>query len=121
MGRHYVAAVLLLATLPGCSQRTLNSAQNDANHDATVVNQKAQEAEKQARPELDKLGMQSRVSAALAAANLPSTVHVRADADGVYLRGSVQSAGDKALAGQIARRALGADKKVRNEIQVSSG
>ena len=108
-----------LAALAGCSQQTLNSAQNDANHNAAVINQKAQEAEKQARPQLDKLGMQSRVTAALTAANLPTTVHVRADADGVYLRGNVKTAEDKFRAAQIARDTLGPEKVVHNELRVS--
>ena len=103
----------------GCSQQTLDSAKSDAQHNATVVNGQAQKAERQARPQIDKLKLQSRVSAALTAANLPTTIHVRADADGVYLRGTVNSAEDKARAGRIARDTLGEDKAVHNQIQVS--
>ena len=112
-------AALLLAALPGCSQQTLSSAQNDANHNAAVVSQKAQEAEKKARPEFAKADLQGRVQAALVVAHLPSTVHVRADAGGVYLRGTVNDRQDKARAGQIARDTLGPDKTVHNELQVS--
>lgn len=122
--RHSLLAALVaasLAPLAGCSQQTLNSAQNDANHNAAVVNQKAQEAERQARPQLDKFGMQSRVTAALTAASLPTTIHVRADADGVYLRGNVKTAEDKVRAGRIARDTLGPDKTVHNELNVSGG
>lgn len=103
----------------GCSQQTLDSAKQDTQHNASVVNDQAQKAERQARPQIDKLKLQSRVSAALAAANLPTTIHVRADADGVYLRGTVNSAEDKARAGRIARDTLGADKTVHNQIQVN--
>jgi osmotically-inducible protein OsmY len=108
-----------LAAAGGCSQQTLDSAKQDAQHNATVVNQQAQQAERQARPQIDKFKLQSRVTTALTAANLPTTIHVRADADGVYLRGTVGSAGDKARAGQIARDTLGPDKKVHNQLQVS--
>jgi len=114
------SALLGLGTaLGGCSQQTLDSAKNDAQHNAAAVNQQAQHTERQARPQLDKLKLQSRVTTALAAANLPTTIHVRADADGVYLRGTVGSAGDKKRAGQIARDTLGPDKAVHNQIQVS--
>lgn len=103
----------------GCSQQTLDSAKQDTQRNAAIVNDQAQKAERQARPQIDKLKLQSRVSAALAAANLPTTIHVRADADGVYLRGTVNSAEDKARAGRIARDTLGEDKTVHNQIQVN--
>jgi len=105
----------------GCSQQTLDSAKSDAQHNASAVNDQAQKSERQARPQIDKLKLQSRVSAALAAADLPTTIHVRADADGVYLRGTVNSAEDKARAGRIARDTLGPDKSVHNQLQVSGG
>lgn len=105
----------------GCSQQTLDSAKSDAQHNASAVHDQAQKAERQARPQIDKLKLQSRVTTALAAANLPTTIHVRADADGVYLRGTVDSAGDKKRAGQIARDTLGPDKAVHNQIQVNGG
>lgn len=116
-----VCSVLLglAAALAGCSQQTLDSAQHDAQHDAAAVNQQAQQAERQARPQIDKMKLQSRVTAALAAANLPTTIHVRADADSVYLRGTVNSTGDKSRAGQIARDTLGPGKVVHNQLQVS--
>ena len=117
-----LAALALLslgAILTGCSQQTLDSAQHDAQRDAAAVGQQAQQAERQARPQVDKLKLQSRVTAALAAANLPTTIHVRADTDGVYLRGTVGSAGDKKRAGQIARDTLGPDKAVHNQLQVN--
>ncbi len=117
-----LSALIGLGTvLTGCSQQTLDSAKGDAQRNATVVSRQAQQAERQARPKLDRLKLQSRVSAALAAANLPTTIHVRADADGVYLRGTVNSAADKARAGRIARETLGQDKAVHNQLQVSGG
>ena len=112
---------VLGAALTGCSQQTLDSARHDTEHNAAAVNQQAQQAERKARPQFDKLNLQTRVSAALSAANLPSTIHVRADAGGVYLRGTVNSAGDKARAGRIARDTLGEDKAVHNQIQVTDG
>ena len=107
--------------LTGCSQQTLDSARHDTEHNAAAVNQQARLAERQARPQFDKLKLQTRVSAALSAASLPTTIHVRADTDGVYLRGTVNSAGDKARAGRIARDTLGEDKAVHNQIQVNGG
>ena len=112
-------AVIGLAAASGCSQQTLNSAQHDAQHNAAVVSRQAQAAERQARPQVDRLKLQTRVTAALTAANLSPAVHVRADAEGVYLRGTVNTAADKARAGQIARDTLGPDKKVHNQLQVS--
>ena len=109
-----------LAAASGCSQQTLSSAQQDARRNAAVLNQQAQQAEKQTRPQMDRLKLQARVTAALTAANLSPAVHVRADAGGVYLRGTVNSAADKARAGQIARDTLGPDKKVHNQLQVGS-
>ena len=114
----FLAFIGLAAALAGCSQQTLDSAQHDAQHNAAVVNQQTQAAERQARPQVDKLKLQTRVTAALTAANLSPAVHVRADADGVYLRGTVPTAANKARAGQIARDTLGPDKKVHNQLQV---
>ena len=105
--------------LAGCSQQTLDSAKNDAQHNAAAVNQQAQQAEQQARPQLDKFKMQSRVTTALAAANLPTSIHVRADAGGVYLRGTVFSMMNKVRAGQVARDTLGPGKVVHNQLQVN--
>ena len=114
-----LALAVLAAALAGCSQQTLNSAQQDAQRNAAVVNRQAQQAEEQARPQVDKLKLQTRVTAALTAANLSPAVHVRADAEGVYLRGTVNTAADKARAGQIARDTLGPDKKVHNQLEVN--
>ncbi|MDQ2798739.1 MAG: BON domain-containing protein [Armatimonadota bacterium] len=110
----------LAICLTGCSQRTLSSAQNDAQHDAAVVSHETQQAAQDAKPQLDKLGLQTRVETALTAANLPTTIHVRADAEGVYLRGTVSNAEDKARAGQIAKETLGPGKIVHNQLQVSN-
>ena len=115
----FLALTSLTAALPGCSQQTLNSAGQDARHDAAVVNQQAQQAQRQARPQVDQLKLQGRVTAALTAANLSPAVHVRADAEGVYLRGTVPTAADKARAGQIARDTLGPNKKVHNQLDVA--
>ncbi len=114
-----VIAALLGAALAGCSQRTMESAQQDAQHDAAVVSRQAKQAAQQAKPAVDKLKLQSQVTTALAAANLPTTIHVRADSDGVYLRGTARSAAQKARAERIARDTLSPDKKVVNQLQVS--
>ena len=115
-----LSALIGLGTvLTGCSQQTLDSARRDAQHDATAVDRQAQQAERQARPQLASSEMQVRVTAALAAANLPATIHVRADADGVYLRGTVYSMMTKVLASQITRSTIGPGKAIHNEIHAS--
>jgi len=122
--KHTFAAVSITALIfcvSGCSQQTLNSARNDASHDVAVVNQKATQAARDAKPQMDKFDMQTRVNTALAAAKLPTTIHVRADAKGVYLRGTVNRREDKARAGQIAQDTLGPGKAVHNQLQVKNG
>lgn len=116
-------AVLLglagIALLSGCSQETLNSAARDAQKDAAIVQREANRAEKKARPQLNKLSLGARVTAALKAnQNLPSTIRVDADEDGVKLRGSVRTEAEKKLAERIARDTLSADKKVQNDLEV---
>ena len=111
----------LAAALAGCSQRTLSSAGQDARHDAAAVDKQAHLAANQVKPQADQLALQTRVTAALAAAKLSPAVHVRADAGGVYLRGTVATDADKARAGQIARDTLGPNKAVHNQLQVSGG
>ena len=115
----FILAFFGLAAASGCSQQTLDSARQDAQHNAAVVSQQARLAERQARPQADKLKLQGRVTAALTAAGLSPAVHVRADVDGVYLRGTVNTAADKARAGQIARDTLGSSKKVHNQLQIT--
>ena len=109
----------LAAALAGCSQRTLSSAGQDAQHDAAVINRQTQQAANEAKPQVDRLALQTRVTAALTAAKLSPAVHVRADPGGVYLRGTVNTAADKARAGQIARDTLGPSKEVHNQLHVS--
>ena len=99
--------VCLAAILSGCSQQTLDSAKQDTQRNITA-----------ARPQLAKLELGSRVTTALASANVHG-VRVDADTNGVSLHGTVNSAAQKARAGRIARDTLGPDKTVKNDIQVS--
>ena len=115
----FSALIGLGMVLGGCSQQTLDSAKSDAQRNASVVNQQAQQAARQARPRLTSSEMQIRVTAALAAANLPTTIHVRADAGGVHLRGTVYSMMTKVLASQIARSTIGPGKAIHNEIHAA--
>ena len=80
-------ALIGLAALSGCSQRTLQSAQQDTQHNIAA-----------ARPQLAKLELGSRVTAALGAANVHG-VRVDAGTNGVSLHGTVNSAAQKARAG----------------------
>jgi hypothetical protein len=101
-----VAAFLLI--LSGCSQKTLNSARQDAEHNIDT-----------AKPSLAKLTLGGRVTAALAAAKIQG-VRVDADTNGVSLHGTVRSAAEKARAGRIARETLSPEKHVINQIEVLS-
>ena len=103
-----VFALLSLAlTLPGCSQQTLDSAKQDTQRNL-----------QSAKPQLAKLELGSRVTAALQSADVHG-VRVDADTDGVSLHGTVNSAAQKARAGRIARDTLGPGKTVKNDIRVS--
>ena len=106
---HAVVPALLglLLTLPGCSQQTIDSAKQDTQRNITA-----------ARPQLAKLELGSRVTAALQSADVHG-VRVDADTNGVSLHGTVNSAAQKARAGRIARDTLGPGKTVQNDIQVS--
>jgi len=75
----------------------------------------------EAKPQLDKLDLGARVTAALNAnANLPHTIRVDADTTGVRLRGTVNDAHQKALAGKVAQQTLPAGKVVKNELTVKA-
>ena len=117
------AAITTLAalalTLSGCSQQTINSAGQDAQRDATVANSKAQQIARDAKPQLHKLGLGARVTAALHAnANLPPTIRVDAGDNGVRLKGTVRSRAQKKLAGRIAAETLAPGQTVNNALTV---
>ena len=110
----------LAALLAGCSQQTINSANQDANHDVAVVSQAAQKAVKDAQPDARKAAIGARVTAALEAADLHG-IRVDAAPDGVTLVGHVGSPADKQRALQIARDTLGAGKTVHSRLTAGSG
>ena len=99
--------ILLLAgpalILTGCSQQTLNSATHDAQHDVAVVDKAAQKAVHEAKPQLKKLDLGSRVQTALVAAHIHG-VRVDADTNGVSLHGTVATNAEKARVGQAKSR-----------------
>ena len=97
----------LALALAGCSQQTIDSAKQDTQRNITA-----------AKPQLAKLELGSRVTAALQSADVHG-VRVDADTNGVSLHGTVNSAAQKARAGRIARDTLGPGKTVKNDIQVS--
>jgi hypothetical protein len=105
----YLAAFGLAAALSGCSQQTLNSAKQDTQRN--IAN---------AKPQIAKLELGSRVTAALAAANVHG-VRVDADTNGVSLHGIVNSAAQEKRAVQIARDTLGPGRVVNNQLEVSGG
>ena len=105
-----ISALLgLMLLLAGCSQQTLDSAKQDTQRNIN-----------NAKPQLAKLELGSRVTAALQSADVHG-VRVDAGTNGVSLHGTVNSAAQKARAGRIARDTLGPDKSVQNDIQVGGG
>jgi osmotically-inducible protein OsmY len=106
--------------LAGCSQRTINSANQDANHDISVVSHAADQAAKDARPQVQKAALGARVTTALVAANLHG-IRVDAAPDGVTLVGHVASGAEKSRAMQIAQNTLGPGKTVHSRLTVTNG
>ena len=105
----------------GCSQQTIDNANKNASHNINVAGNEVKKLGAKAKPQLDKLDLGVRVTAALQAnANLPHTIRVDADVDGVRLRGTVNDAHQKALAGKVAQQTLPAGKVVRNELSVKA-
>ncbi|MBC7807345.1 MAG: BON domain-containing protein [Akkermansiaceae bacterium] len=120
-----------LFTTAGCSPETVTSATKDVQRNTEIVEREANRVEKKARPAiaaakkqvepgLQKLDLGARATAALKLnRNLPQTIRVDADTDGIRLRGSVRTKEEKALAERIARDTLPADAKLRNELEVA--
>jgi len=119
--RYTTLAILMVGLLlSGCSQQTVTSAKQDMSKDIQTANQAADKEVAKARPALDKLNLGVRVTTALRAnANLPDTIRVDANTNGVRLRGSVQNAKQKSLAGKIAQQTLPPGKSVQNQLAVS--
>lgn len=108
-----------LITLSGCSPQTVESASRDVTRNTEIVAREAKRAERKARPQLNKLNIGLKVTAALKAnENLPKSIRVDADENGVKLRGTVDTQAQKDLAGRIARDTLKADKSVTNDLKV---
>lgn len=112
------ASIGLLAS--GCSQNTIDGAAHDTQRNAAIVQRETNRAVNKAKPQLGKLGLGARVTAAIQAnANLPKSIRVDAGDDGVKLRGNVQTEKQKALAGRIAADTLPEGKTVQNDLTVS--
>ncbi len=105
----FLAVFGLTAALSGCSQQTIRSAQQDTQRNLA-----------NAKPQIAKLELGSRVTAALQAANVHG-VRVDAGTNGVSLHGIMHSASEKARAGRIARDTLGTGRTVDNEIELDAG
>ena len=108
-----VFPIILALALCGCSQQTLQSAQNDAQHNVHAV-------QKEAGPQLKKLDLGARVTAAITASTGLKHTSIRVDAGegGVTLRGTVSVSAQKELAARIARDTLGPGPSVKNELRV---
>lgn len=121
---------LAILALAGCSPETISSASKDAERNAAVAQREGQkverklrpvvaEAKKQVKPSLQKLDLGGRATAALKLnRELPSTIRVDADTNGIRLRGTVHSEEQKALAERIARDTLPQNATLKNELEV---
>jgi len=119
--RFAAAAVCIVAVVgAGCSEKTVDSAQQDAQHNIAVVDQQAKKLAADAKPQVDKLGLGARVTAAITSNAKLNGTHIRVDAstNGVRLKGTVKSAEQKELAGRVAQDTLPAGKTVENELTV---
>lgn len=130
----YVIPVSIAALLlGGCSHQDSQTASNDLSHGVATVSQEATKIgaqagpvltrlNRQAQPQLTKLNLGLRVTAALRAnSNLPDTIRVDADTDGVKLRGSVKNHHQKALASEVAKTTLPPGMKVTNQLAITNG
>lgn len=125
-----LAPLIVFCTVAGCSPETVSSASKDVARNTEIVEREANkvekkvrpavtEAKKQVKPSLQKLDLGGRATAALRLnRNLPSTIRVDADTDGIRLRGSVRTKEEKALAERIARDTLPKDATLSNELKV---
>lgn len=114
-----LSAIALLGA--GCSQRTINSANQDAQHNIAVADQQAKQLADAAKPQLKKLDVAAPVTAAITTnPNLHGTdIRVDGNAHGVRLKGSVKTAQQKQLAGEVARNTLKPGQTVDNELTVT--
>jgi osmotically-inducible protein OsmY len=114
-----LAAALLLGA--GCSQKTLNSADQDTQHNVAVVDQKAKQIGDSIKPDVKKLDVAAPVTAAITInPNLHGTsIRVDGAANGVRLRGTVKMAEQKRVAEEVAQNALKPGQTVDNELTVA--
>lgn len=114
-----VVGLPILAAVSGCSQETLENVSKDTARNAQVVVREAKRTEKNARPALNKLNLGVRVTAAIHAnQKLPRTIRVDASETGVFLRGTVKTAEQKAHAERIARDTLDEKYTVKNDLKI---
>ncbi|MBC8139340.1 MAG: BON domain-containing protein [Fibrella sp.] len=126
-----LAIIISSFTVAGCSPETVDNATKDVQRNTEVVEREANkvekklrpaitEAKKQVQPSLQKLDLGARATAALKLnRNLPQTIRVDADTDGIRLRGTVRTSEEKTLAERIARDTLPKEAKLRNELEVT--
>ena len=126
----YLSAALIALAVAGCSPETRDSAAKDIDRNVEVVTREGRKVErelrpavaevrKQVKPSLQKLDLGARATAALKLnRNLPQTIRVDADTDGIRLRGTVRTAEQKSLAERIARDTLPEGAGLRNELTV---
>ena len=124
------ALVCVAFALAGCSPETVQNVTKDTQRNVAIAERESNRVEKQLRPAiteakkqvaptLQKLDLGGRATAALKLnRDLPSTIRVDADTNGIRLRGTVRTATEKVLAERIARDTLPKDATLRNELEV---
>ncbi len=124
---------LLLVTvcLTGCSPETVANVKSDTERNVAIAEREGSkvekklrpaitEAKKQVAPSLKKLDLGARATAALKLnRNLPTTIRVDADTNGIRLRGAVRTKDEKALAERIARDTLPEGATLKNDLEIA--
>lgn len=122
--------LLVAAFLAGCSPETVENVRKDTERNVAVAERESNkvekklrpaitEAKKQVAPSLKKLDLGGRATAALKLnRNLPATIRVDADTNGIRLRGTVRTENEKNLAERIARDTLPEGATITNELEI---
>lgn len=111
------AAIITLFAVCGCSQQTINSAGHDATNDIQKLNQAANKAAAEAKPQLQKVDLGTRVTAALQAADIQN-VRVDAGVKSVTLVGHVKDQKTAQRALSIAKNTLESTATVKSRLTV---
>ncbi len=127
--RPFLAALVLLAALTGCTENTQQEVSDTATTVASEVRDSAEsaaesvgEAAESAGEAIRETGVAAEVKTALMASDQVETSHLNVDVDGetVFLRGTVPAEEQVALAEQIAIETVSEGTAVTNELTVAA-